>query len=136
MAATVRENVLFGAPYEESWYQQVLEASALNQDLELLADGDATEIGERGVNLSGGQKARIGLARAIYAKAEVVLLDDPLAAVDPSVGEHLFYKAVQGLLKESLVVLATHQAWSHRATTPTLTSISLKPVSDLGSMGV
>jgi len=70
---TLRDNILFGSDYDPSWYAEVLDACALRADIALLADGDLTEIGERGVNLSGGQKARIGLARAVYAKAEVFL---------------------------------------------------------------
>ena len=66
--------------------------SISNQDIELLPDGDQTLVGERGVTLSGGQRARISLARAVYSEANVYLLDDPLSAVDPAVGRHLFDK--------------------------------------------
>lgn len=68
---------------------------ALKPDLKVLPAGDFTEIGERGINLSGGQKARVALARAVYANADVLLLDDPLAAVDAHVGQHLFTKCIQ-----------------------------------------
>eukprot|EP00605_Chrysophyceae_sp_TOSAG23-4_P001356 GSChrysophyteH1.ASY1.ANO1.1476.1 assembled CDS len=77
---TLRENILFGLPYDEAKYQDTIYQCALQPDLETLPAGDQTEIGERGINLSGGQKARVGLARAIYSDAEVYLLDDPLAA--------------------------------------------------------
>ena len=88
----------------------MLSACALDADLGTLPAGDMTEIGERGVNLSGGQKARVALARACYARANVVLLDDVLSAVDAEVGAHLMSKCVNGLLREggATVVLVTH----------------------------
>merc|ERR1712113_92846 len=87
--ATVRENILFGLEYEEEFYNQCLTAAALNDDLLILVNGDMTEIGERGINLSGGQKARISFARALYRKKMInlYLLDDPLSAVDVHVGK-------------------------------------------------
>lgn len=108
--ATLKANVLFGAPYDAARYTRVLDACALLPDIEMLPNGDATEIGERGVNLSGGQKARIALARACYADASLYLLDDVLAAVDQHTGRHLMHKAIMGLLKErgATVVLCTH----------------------------
>lgn len=78
---SIRDNILFGQPFEIDRYWEVIEACALRTDLELLEDGDWTEIGERGISLSGGQKARVALARAVYARSQVVLLDDPLSAV-------------------------------------------------------
>ena len=84
--ASLRDNVLFGAAWDEAWYAQVLDACALRADLAALPAGDATEIGERGITLSGGQKARVALARACYQQADVYLLDDVLAAVDAEVG--------------------------------------------------
>ena len=107
---TLRDNVLFGAPYDAAFYARVLSACALEADLAILPGGDMTEIGERGVNLSGGQKARVALARACYAKARVVLLDDVLSAVDAEVGAHLMTKCIEGLLRENgaTVVLVTH----------------------------
>jgi ATP-binding cassette subfamily C (CFTR/MRP) protein 1 len=92
-----------------SRYQHVLEACALLPDLEMLPAGDATEIGEKGVNLSGGQRHRVALARACYADADVYLLDDPLSAVDAHVGRHLFDKCLLGLLKTKTRILVTHQ---------------------------
>lgn len=88
--ATVRENILFGQELDEERYHTILRACALQRDIELLSHGDATEIGERGVTLSGGQKQRVNLARACYYNADVVLLDDPLSAVDTHVGKHIF----------------------------------------------
>jgi len=87
---TVRGNILLGAPMDERRYQQVLFACALLPDLKHLPGGDMTEIGEKGINLSGGQKARVALARACYAHSDVLLLDDPLSAVDAHVGKHIF----------------------------------------------
>lgn len=75
--ATIRDNVLFGAPYDEERFEQVMEACALSFDLARWEAREHTEIGERGISLSGGQKARIALARAVYSKAPYVLLDDP-----------------------------------------------------------
>ncbi|CCX12168.1 Similar to ABC transporter C family member 12; acc. no. Q54U44 [Pyronema omphalodes CBS 100304] len=107
--ATVRENIIFGKPYDPEWYAAVVEACALKPDLEMLPDGDMTEIGERGITVSGGQKQRLNIARAIYFNAEIVLMDDPLSAVDAHVGRHLFDKAICGLLRDKCRVLATHQ---------------------------
>ena len=81
----------------------------LEEDLKQLAKGIETQIGERGVNISGGQKARISLARACYSEADIYLLDDPLSAVDPQVAEKLFSRCLRGILKEKAVLLVTHQ---------------------------
>ena len=81
----------------------------LKQDLAQLASGLDTQIGERGVNISGGQKARISLARACYSDADIYLLDDPLSAVDPHVAKKLFSLCIRGLLREKAVALVTHQ---------------------------
>ena len=107
---TVRDNILFGSEYNAAKYQQVVEACALLSDLEILPAGDQTEIGENGVNLSGGQKQRVGLARAAYQGADIILLDDPLSAVDAHVGKHLMDKLLgpEGLLKDKTRVLVTH----------------------------
>jgi len=109
---TVRDNILFGLPYDESQYRRVLHASCLSHDLSILPDGDQTEIGERGINLSGGQKARMQVARALYRRSicDIYLLDDPFAAVDMSVGSHIFHHAVQDLLKDKtrIVILSSH----------------------------
>ncbi|KAJ1988448.1 hypothetical protein GGI25_005269 [Coemansia spiralis] len=101
MNTTLRDNILFGLKYDEAFYNQVIDACALRPDLDIFAAGDMTEIGERGINLSGGQKARVSLARAVYARADVYILDDPLSAVDAHVGRHLFEHVLgpNGLLK-------------------------------------
>ncbi|GLE02399.1 hypothetical protein PINS_up011237 [Pythium insidiosum] len=105
---TVRENILFGSPFDPDRYAAVLDACCLRDDLALLQAGDATEIGERGVNLSGGQKARIALARACYADADIYLLDSPLAAVDTVVQKSIMARCLCGLLRGKTVVLVTH----------------------------
>lgn len=107
--ATLRDNVLFGLPFDETKYWNAIRCAALERDLEILPDGDATEIGERGITLSGGQKARVSLARAVYADTDVVLLDDPLSAVDANVGRHLFEKCITGVLVSKTRILVTHQ---------------------------
>ncbi|NXB55079.1 MRP7 protein, partial [Leucopsar rothschildi] len=106
---TVRENILFGREYDARLYEEVLEACALSEDLKILPAGDQTEVGENGVTLSGGQKARIALARAIYQEKELYLLDDPLAAVDADVANHIMRKCIFGALKHKTRVLCTHR---------------------------
>ena len=106
---TIRHNILFGRDMDDAWYDKVIKCCALDSDLQLLPHGDLTIIGDRGVNLSGGQRARIGLARAVYGKAALNLLDDPLSAVDPKVSSHLFHDVICGLLRNSARVLVTHQ---------------------------
>jgi ABC-type multidrug transport system fused ATPase/permease subunit len=106
---TVRENILFGSGYDEELYDRVIDACALRADLEIFPNRDQTEIGERGITVSGGQKQRINIARAVYSKADIVLMDDPLSAVDAHVGRHIMDKAICGLLKDKCRILATHQ---------------------------
>ncbi|KAJ1990121.1 hypothetical protein H4R33_001839 [Dimargaris cristalligena] len=109
MAGSVRENIIFYSGYEPIRYQWVIECCALGRDLALMEEGDATLVGEKGTNLSGGQRARISLARAVYHDADLYVLDDPLSAVDSQVGRHLFERAIRGLLRDKPVVLVTHQ---------------------------
>ncbi|KAJ1735865.1 hypothetical protein LPJ61_000309 [Coemansia biformis] len=110
MNATLRNNILFGNRFDQEFYDRVIDACALRQDIEMLPAGDLTEIGEKGINLSGGQKTRVSLARAVYARADVYILDDPLAAVDAHVGKHIFTRVLgpQGLLKSRARILITN----------------------------
>ncbi|KAE9183266.1 ABC transporter C family member 3, partial [Phytophthora fragariae] len=109
--ATLRDNILFEQGYDGERYAQVLDASQLAMDLRALPNGDATEIGERGINLSGGQKARVAIARAMYRSGtDVLVLDDPLSAVDPHVAHAIFDKCIVGLAagQTRLLVLNSH----------------------------
>ncbi|XP_075590754.1 ATP-binding cassette sub-family C member 4 isoform X2 [Dermatophagoides farinae] len=106
---TVRNNILFGMPYDQKHYDQVIKVCALERDLTLMPFGDRTLVGEKGVSLSGGQKARINLARAIYRNSDICLLDDPLSAVDTAVAEHIFEKCIMEHLKSKIRILVTHQ---------------------------
>uniref|UniRef100_A0A674EFY5 Cystic fibrosis transmembrane conductance regulator n=1 Tax=Salmo trutta TaxID=8032 RepID=A0A674EFY5_SALTR len=103
---TIRSNILFGKELHPQKYEKVLRACALKR---LLPDGDLTLIGDRGATLSGGQKARVNLARAVYQDADIYLLDDPLSAVDAEVGRHLFEQCICGILKNKPRILVTHQ---------------------------
>uniref|UniRef100_A0A8C5WUT1 ABC-type glutathione-S-conjugate transporter n=1 Tax=Laticauda laticaudata TaxID=8630 RepID=A0A8C5WUT1_LATLA len=108
--ASVEDNVVFGRKMERTWYNQVVKACALQPDIDGFPAGSRTEIGEKGINLSGGQKQRLSLARAVYMKASVYLLDDPLSAVDAPVGWHIFNHILgpNGLLKEKTRILVTN----------------------------
>ena len=111
-AETFRNNILLNRPFNEQRYRNVIHACCLNVDLSLFgSSGDLTVIGENGVNLSGGQKARVGLARALYADADIYLLDDPLSAVDRKVAKQIYERCIgsHGLLKYKTRVLVTHQ---------------------------
>uniref|UniRef100_A0A3Q4GAK1 ATP-binding cassette, sub-family C (CFTR/MRP), member 10 n=1 Tax=Neolamprologus brichardi TaxID=32507 RepID=A0A3Q4GAK1_NEOBR len=107
--ASVRDNILFGRDYDAAFYQAVIKACALSDDLNVLPNGDKTEVGENGVTLSGGQKARLALARAVYMDKDIYLLDDPLAAVDADVAEHLMKKCIMELLRGKTRILCTHR---------------------------
>ncbi|KAJ2852499.1 hypothetical protein IWW36_000127, partial [Coemansia brasiliensis] len=108
--ATLRDNILFGSEMDQELYDRVIDACALRADLKMLPAGDLTEIGEKGINLSGGQKARVSLARAVYSRADIYIMDDPLAAVDVHVGKHIFSHVLgpNGLLKSRARILATN----------------------------
>ncbi|CCM00579.1 uncharacterized protein FIBRA_02614 [Fibroporia radiculosa] len=106
---TIRDNILFGASYDEERYSKVIEQCGLRRDLELLEAGDKTEVGEKGLTLSGGQKARITLARAVYSSAEIVLLDDVLAALDVHTAKWIVEKCFCGdLIRGRTIILVTH----------------------------
>ena len=106
---TIRQNILCGFDYDAHRYNKVIEIAALEADLGQLPKGDETTVGERGFSLSGGQKARVNLARCLYVDADIYLMDDPFSAVDNHVGQHLFDKAINGYLKDKIRVLVTHQ---------------------------
>lgn len=110
MNASVRENILFGHRYDEDYYNKTVDACQLLPDLEVLPDGDATQVGEKGITLSGGQKARVSLARAVYARCDVYLLDDVLSAVDSHVGKKIVTNVLSGtgLLGGKTILLATN----------------------------
>lgn len=111
--ATVRDNITFGLPYDPQRYQRIIHACALNEDIDDgFPAGDATELGERGINISGGQKARIQLARTLYRGLKTVILDDPLSAVDAHTSSHIFENVIAGpnaLLDQCCRILITHQ---------------------------
>lgn len=106
---TVRDNILMGEPFDQARYDRVVYACCLKPDLAMLPYGDQTEIGERGLNLSGGQKQRVSLARAVYSNRDIILLDDPLSAVDAHVGKHIFEECIKKELKGKSIILVTHQ---------------------------
>jgi ABC-type multidrug transport system fused ATPase/permease subunit len=107
--ATIKDNILFGLPYDDARYKTVVDVCALEKDLEMLEDGDLTDIGANGINLSGGQKWRVSFARALYSRAGILILDDIFSAVDANVGRHLYEKALTGDLgKGRTRILVTH----------------------------
>lgn len=106
---SIKSNIVFNEVFDEDRYRKVIEACALMQDFSTLANGDETVIGERGMSLSGGQKARINLARAVYKSADIYLFDDVLSAVDNQVGSHIFNECFQKFLKGKTIILITHQ---------------------------
>eukprot|EP00930_Biecheleria_cincta_P001365 TRINITY_DN102505_c0_g1_i1.p1 TRINITY_DN102505_c0_g1~~TRINITY_DN102505_c0_g1_i1.p1 ORF type:complete len:1318 (-),score=217.82 TRINITY_DN102505_c0_g1_i1:201-4154(-) len=102
---SVRENVLFGSQFHEERYRTALRACCLEQDLAQFSEGDSTEIGEKGITISGGQRARVALARAYYSGADVVVLDDPLSAMDAHVGAGVFQQCILALRNQGKAVL-------------------------------
>lgn len=106
--ATIRQNIIMNCDYDEEKYMNVIELCELGSDLLLLQAGDMTELGQRGVNLSGGQKARVNLARAVYKNAPVVLLDDPMSALDAHVGQKIMKNLICSHFKNKTVILITH----------------------------
>lgn len=107
---SIRDNILFSSPYNEQRYKRVLEACALVPDLANFAHGDLSFIGENGIGLSGGQKARVALARAVYSTARVLLLDDPLSALDHNTAESIVRRCLLGpLMRDRTIVLVTHR---------------------------
>ncbi|XP_043798521.1 ATP-binding cassette sub-family C member 4-like isoform X2 [Apis laboriosa] len=108
-SGTVRDNILFGQPYDKDRYIAVTKVCALTKDFQQLPYGDMSNVGEGGSSLSGGQKARVNLARAVYKKADIYLFDDPLSAVDSRVAKHLFYRCIKNYLQGKTRILCTHQ---------------------------
>lgn len=107
--ATIKANVLFGLPDDAERYQQVISACALEKDFQMLPDGDKTDIGANGVNLSGGQRWRISFARALYSRAGILIMDDIFSALDAHTGRHVFEKALTGALGQNRTrILVTH----------------------------
>lgn len=107
--ASVRGNILFGLEYDRHKYRKTVKVCALEPDFDQFPQRDQTMVGERGVSLSGGQRARINLARAVYKEADIYLMDDPLSAVDTHVGKHLFEKCILKHLHGKTRILVTHQ---------------------------
>jgi ABC-type multidrug transport system fused ATPase/permease subunit len=105
---TLKNNVLFNQPYESEKYDKIIEISELKPDLEMLVGGDLTEIGEKGINLSGGQKARVSIARALYTEKDIYIFDDPISALDAYVGEKIMKKCILDYLKNKTRILVTH----------------------------
>ena len=104
----MRENILFGQPFDQQRYHAILQACDLQRDLQRLADADMTLVGERGIVLSGGQRTRVGLARALYSDADIYLFDDPFSALDKKVGYHVFKTCITDLLCDKTRLVATH----------------------------
>ncbi|KAF9207977.1 hypothetical protein BGZ49_010088 [Haplosporangium sp. Z 27] len=109
--ATIRDNILFDTKFEEERYWRVIKACSLEKDLASFPGGDMAEIGERGINLSGGQKARLSLARSVYFDAGLVVMDDPISAVDAHVGKRLWKDCILGELQGKTRIIATHQLY-------------------------
>ncbi|KAI9225781.1 MAG: P-loop containing nucleoside triphosphate hydrolase protein [Piptocephalis tieghemiana] len=107
--ATIRDNILFGEPYDLERYAETVKCCALQEDFRQLGAGDQTEVGEKGIALSGGQKQRISLARAVYSRASIVLMDDVLSAVDAHTARHLYEQCLLGpLMRPRTLILVTH----------------------------
>jgi ABC-type multidrug transport system fused ATPase/permease subunit len=106
---TIKDNILFGLPFDRSRYQEVLFASGLERDLDILADGDQTDIGANGINLSGGQRLRVSFARALYSRAGILIMDDIFSALDADTSHHVYEYGLTGYLAQNRTrILATH----------------------------
>ncbi len=107
--ASIRQNILFGKAFDEAKFKRVITACCLEPDLELFPDNELSIVGEKGINLSGGQRARVNLARALYSDAQIYLFDDPLSAVDASVARKIYDNCINGYLSDKIRILVTHQ---------------------------
>ena len=105
---TFRDNVCFGSEFDERRYVETVLACQFETDIKLMPAGDLTEIGEKGINLSGGQKARVSLARAVYKRPDVIMMDDPISALDAMTRKKIFDQVFTGILGESTRILVTH----------------------------
>ena len=105
---TLKNNILFGKPYDEEWYYKVIDACELDADIAMLPGKEQTEIGERGINLSGGQRQRIAIARAVYSQSDIYLIDDSLSALDAEVGHKILEGVFMGLLRDKTVIMVTN----------------------------
>ncbi|PFX11918.1 multidrug resistance-associated protein 4-like, partial [Stylophora pistillata] len=110
-SGTIRENMIFGREFNHDKFEKAVDACSLKEDLKYLACGDLTYVGERGVSLSGGQRARLNLARAVYSDADIYLLDDPLSSVDVKVSKEIFQRCICGALSDRIRLMITHQAY-------------------------
>jgi ATP-binding cassette, subfamily C (CFTR/MRP), member 4 len=109
LSGTIKDNILFGKEYDAEWFEKVIDCCALKKDLDGFSQKENTIIGERGVTLSGGQRSRLSVARAVYANADLYLLDDPLSALDTKTSRHLFEECFKKVLKDKTIILVTHQ---------------------------
>ncbi|CDK24836.1 unnamed protein product [Kuraishia capsulata CBS 1993] len=136
MNATVKENILFGAKFDQDFYDKTIAACELVADLSVLPDGDDTLVGEKGISLSGGQKARVSLARAVYARADVYLFDDILSAVDAHVGQNIVKNVLsnEGILHSKTRILATNSV-TILPTADKITLIKNKSILETGTFG-
>ena len=107
-SGTIRQNILFGEEYNHSAFEKVIEVCSLKEDLVAFPSSDNTHVGERGVSLSGGQRARVNLARAVYSDADIYLLDDPLSALDTKVSKEIFHRCICDVLSDTIRVMITH----------------------------
>ena len=106
---TIRENILFGSAYDEKWYLETVRACQLEEDFKRFPEQDLSRIGEHGATLSGGQRTRLAMTRAVYSRADIYLMDDPLSSLDAKVSENIFRKVFKGMLSDRIVLLVGHR---------------------------